>query len=151
MSLFGQLYKWYKEKHIVHSQEEFLKLVFGNDTANSITSPNFYSQIFKQDIPHGFISDTIKNYSCSSRYELMRHETTKKIEYKEQLISILSEQQKEIEDAKDVNYEYSLQELKRLLAYIEQSNIETNFDRITFDFLYWCFIKRLADDFSFVI
>ena len=77
MSLFGQLYKQYKEKHIVHSQEEFLKLVFGNDTANSITSPNYYCQIFKQDIPREAISD-----------------------------------------------------------------------RITFDFLYWCFTKRLADDFS---
>ena len=79
MSLFGQLYKWYKEKHIVHSQEEFLKLVFGNDTANSIISPNFYSQIFKRDIPHGAISEKINNYSSSLGFEIMRRETTKKI------------------------------------------------------------------------
>ena len=150
MSLFGQLYKWYNKNHIVHNQEEFLRLVFGNDIVYSITSPNNYSAIFKKDNPRGAISEKIKNYSSFSGFEKMRRETTKKIEYKEQLINILSEQKKELEDAKETNYEYHLPELKRLLAYMEQGNIEVNFDRITFDFVYWCFTKRLAGDFSFI-
>lgn len=146
MGLFGQLYDWYKEEHIVHNQEEFLRLVFGNDTAYSINSPNYFSHIFKQDIPHGFIEDRLKSFTD---YDKMFRETTNKDTYKDKLITILSEQRDEIEDTKISSSEYNLVELNRLITHIEKSDIYKDFFRITYNFLYWCFIKRLAVGFSF--